>query len=366
MKKILISLSIVGAVAAIAIGATTAYFSDTETSTGNTIAAGTIDLAVNGQNPLTGKVIEIKDVKPSENVADTEVLLNNVGSNDGVADLHILAGVGMGTGGILSEPECVAEGGIYDGQCTGSWVPTDNICDVMQYDYTYDANGNGVKDENGDIHGYLKASQNVYLDVLPAGITRKLWLSHHLSGDADNKYQGDICTYDIEFSLRQLSGDPDSPVISFVDVGNTNSEDSKDMKGWSSKVWPAAGGVWGGGDDGTIRTVSAGQAFDNYKSTLPNIDDATVVMDFGASGAKNLIIRHLDGAATNDSFDVYVDGNKVGNYVAKGTSPEVWVTTSFPVTDSGVHTVRIQLTGSHWTYYDDWGQLGISWIKIVK
>ncbi|TSC95708.1 MAG: von Willebrand factor type A [Parcubacteria group bacterium Athens0714_26] len=46
MKKILISLSIIGAVAAVAIGATTAFFSDTETSTGNTFTAGSIDLKV--------------------------------------------------------------------------------------------------------------------------------------------------------------------------------------------------------------------------------------------------------------------------------------------------------------------------------
>ena len=45
-KRILISLSIIGVVAAIVIGATTAYFSDTETSSGNTFTAGAIDLKV--------------------------------------------------------------------------------------------------------------------------------------------------------------------------------------------------------------------------------------------------------------------------------------------------------------------------------
>ncbi len=54
MKKILISLSIVGAVAAIAIGATTAFFSDTETSTGNTFTAGAIDLKVDNKSYVTG------------------------------------------------------------------------------------------------------------------------------------------------------------------------------------------------------------------------------------------------------------------------------------------------------------------------
>jgi predicted ribosomally synthesized peptide with SipW-like signal peptide len=45
-KKILISLCVIGAVAAIAVGGTIAFFSDTETSTGNTFTAGAIDLSL--------------------------------------------------------------------------------------------------------------------------------------------------------------------------------------------------------------------------------------------------------------------------------------------------------------------------------
>jgi len=41
--KILISLSVIGAVAAMAIGGTIAYFSDVETSTGNTFTAGSLE-----------------------------------------------------------------------------------------------------------------------------------------------------------------------------------------------------------------------------------------------------------------------------------------------------------------------------------
>ena len=46
MQKILLSLLTVGLVASVAFGATRAYFSDSETSTGNTFAAGTINLKV--------------------------------------------------------------------------------------------------------------------------------------------------------------------------------------------------------------------------------------------------------------------------------------------------------------------------------
>ena len=45
-KKILISLSIIALAAVIVIGGTIAYFSDTETSTGNTFTAGAIDLTI--------------------------------------------------------------------------------------------------------------------------------------------------------------------------------------------------------------------------------------------------------------------------------------------------------------------------------
>ena len=45
-KRIIISLSVIGLVAAIAIGGTMAYFNDTEVSTGNVFTAGSIDLKV--------------------------------------------------------------------------------------------------------------------------------------------------------------------------------------------------------------------------------------------------------------------------------------------------------------------------------
>ena len=53
MKKILISVSIIAAAAAVIVGATTAFFSDTETSTGNTFTAGAIDLKIDNTSYAT-------------------------------------------------------------------------------------------------------------------------------------------------------------------------------------------------------------------------------------------------------------------------------------------------------------------------
>ncbi len=57
-KKLIISLSTIAAIAMIVIGATTAYFSNTETSTGNTFIAGAIDLKIDNECHLNGRVCE--------------------------------------------------------------------------------------------------------------------------------------------------------------------------------------------------------------------------------------------------------------------------------------------------------------------
>ena len=64
-KKILISLSVIGAVAAIAIGGTIAFFSDTETSTGNTFTAGALDLKVDNTCHYNGGVCPIDPKNPN-------------------------------------------------------------------------------------------------------------------------------------------------------------------------------------------------------------------------------------------------------------------------------------------------------------
>jgi len=54
MKKIFVSLAIIGAVSAAVIGATRSFFSNTETSTGNTFTAGGIDLKVGNLSYYNG------------------------------------------------------------------------------------------------------------------------------------------------------------------------------------------------------------------------------------------------------------------------------------------------------------------------
>ena len=201
----------IGIVAAAGLTMTDAYFSDTESSDGNTLYAGTIDLAVNGVNPLDSAIVTIADIKPGQNLTDIEVVLNNVGENDGNADLYIA--VGVSDEGTDSEPECEAENKTWNSsarECDGTESENENICTQIEYDYCYDIDDNAVCDTT-DPQGIFAPPLDVDLGVLPAAVssgsedgTRLLWLSHHLSSGAGNEYQGDECTWDIDFTLKQI------------------------------------------------------------------------------------------------------------------------------------------------------------------
>jgi len=66
-----------------------AYFSDVEESTGNVFQAGTLDLAVNGENPWVSKAFTFYDVKPCEELAPFDITFKNVGQNDGILTFSI-------------------------------------------------------------------------------------------------------------------------------------------------------------------------------------------------------------------------------------------------------------------------------------
>lgn len=79
MRKILLSLLSIVLVSTVAVGATKAYYDDTETSNGNTFAAGTLDLTVDGNNGTNTVKFTIANMKPGDQPKGTYTL-NNVGS----------------------------------------------------------------------------------------------------------------------------------------------------------------------------------------------------------------------------------------------------------------------------------------------
>ena len=87
MKKILISLMAIALVIGLVGAGTVAWFSDTETSTGNTFTAGTLDLKVDGANDPLPVKFTLTDLAPGSSGTITYVLAN-VGSIDGYVDIE--------------------------------------------------------------------------------------------------------------------------------------------------------------------------------------------------------------------------------------------------------------------------------------
>src|SRR3989339_1322493 len=140
MRKILTSLLAISVLSLVVIFGTKAYFSDTETSVGNTITAGTIDIAVDSQNPWDETFTEqLTDIKPGSVYAkDLTFTIQNVGNNP--ANIWKKVTVTAQTTGTETEPECSDQGGVWtnpSGPCTwGATLDNNDMASEMHYGMT--------------------------------------------------------------------------------------------------------------------------------------------------------------------------------------------------------------------------------------
>jgi len=192
-KKILASVFIIGLLAFAMGWGTYSWFSDTETSTGNKFSAGTIDLAVNGENPLQNALVTLKDMKPCEWEYVT-VTLHNVGTNPGDAWMHIKDIVEYG--GLHPEPEWETD-------------PNNAINDIQSW-ITFDLKLDDKIIIHPDDHIKLDDIECVwiYLGNLDTCTEYTLNMSFHLQPETPNTYQGDYITFTIEFLLNQKGAPP--------------------------------------------------------------------------------------------------------------------------------------------------------------
>ena len=230
MKALLISLVAVTLVGGLVGGGLFAYFSDTETSTGNTFTAGTIDIDLAGDIGMAVHGSINEDFKPCQ-TGYLIFQIENVGQNP--ADVWKLIKNIDDTGGILSEPEEREEEGVnYDGDGVAD-DPIDDISTQIKFDlwidndadptdHDFDAGVDGIwgTADDGDtllIHeddGWTVATvanNYIYLGVLEPGETMNVVQSFHLSGDAGNVYQGDECEFDEDYYAQQTVGGVSPP-----------------------------------------------------------------------------------------------------------------------------------------------------------
>jgi len=397
-KNILVSLAIIGAVAAIAIGGTVAYFSDTETSSGNTFTAGTVDIAVNGENPWNGEgYFTISDMKPCQ-VEYKEFTLKNVGQNEVDVWKHIR--IDSYDGGEMSEPECEAENGTWDPTnqtCSGN-TAVDNIAEKITYDLV--VNGETIISEDDGVKMSDVNCCWVYLGKIEPGEEMTVVQSYHMDADAGNEYQGDQVNFTVELYAQQIKGCPEPPAEEciigckdygkpagdFVDIGNPFSE-----RGHLTRVtddWSFIGSqsCVGGPEAGCLKLGNYGgydpddpMGSHDFRGLMgpdtgcngnPSHTHATLVMNACNGPVTKLTLRHLDGSQ-NDSFDVFVkkdgDWTFIGHYTQDGDPAETWKTTSFDLPSAMTGKIEFKLVATDpdtpWCS-TGWGQVMINWAKV--
>lgn len=203
MKKILISLMTIASVGALVGGGVYAYFSDRETSTGNTFTAGTLDLNLDGGNTNVVK-FTVSDVKPGGSGGGTWTV-TNVGTIAGYLDLescNVTESIGSTT-----DPELADEGG----------TDTAQLGNYLMAHIFVDANNNGNWDTGEtDILGTnatpvairtIAASYDLNLSLAASSGTNYITLRWSVPTATDNRIQGDSVTLNIGFELQQRAAD---------------------------------------------------------------------------------------------------------------------------------------------------------------
>ena len=225
MKKILISIMTIGVAAAFLGAGTFSYFTDMETSTNNTFTAGIIDLVVDNQNPLQGHQVQLDDMKPCD-WTQIKVKLSKTGdSNAGPVWFHI--NNVAGTDGL--HPESEPTDGIHDIQ---NWIDFDLYID----------DGDGVYEPDEDTclihpddHMSIGMLECVWIKIGLLNTPIFIWLSFHLRAETGNSYQGDVCTFDLEYLMQQHNMEAYPP-------GNKVILENKEGPSWV----PILGdGIWG-------------------------------------------------------------------------------------------------------------------------
>lgn len=259
MKKILASVLMISLVSVAVASGTMAYFSDVETSTQNTFNAGTIDIAVDDQNPwiesYTVMYGESGDLKPCE-TGLLEFTIQNVGTNPAVLWKHIkVDGVSTGT---LSEPEQAWE------EDNGE---NNAIDEVINYDMSVggqviflDADGLSVDD--------------IQCMWMPIGTLQPresvtVVQSYHLRPDVENWAQGDEMIFTMDLYAEQRMGTGPQQLSHKLFLDNKSGE--PDWYFVVDQTWGILD--WAGGDGAAALLAQGLQASTGY--SLITWDDAT-------------------------------------------------------------------------------------------
>ncbi len=208
MQKILLSLLTVGLVASVAFGATRAYFSDSETSTGNTFAAGTINLKVDdkeGTEVVHLTRIGLKPYAPWSHSNGGQWILKNTGNLPGRFSVTIKNIKNLENS--CGTPEVVAgdttcglgtDQGELGSLMYGKWMENHWGVYTPAKGWIGSSLFNPLNTAEGVVVDGLVLNPD---DVISAYLDLE-WDTH--AGTQDNLGQGDGLEFDIEFKLNQI------------------------------------------------------------------------------------------------------------------------------------------------------------------
>jgi predicted ribosomally synthesized peptide with SipW-like signal peptide len=180
-KKILVSLIAIALVGTIASLGVTAYFSDTEASSANSLRSKGLDLKVNSIDK-PGTVMTIENVKPGDS-GSVNVQLTNAGSSNGIASFEMHNRVDNENG--MTEPEAAVD-----------YTPGGDLSPKVNMKVYYD----GQFSVEGPLNLY---NWKYELGPLNPG-TKTVTYQWSVPADCGNQIQTDSCTFKLKFYLEQV------------------------------------------------------------------------------------------------------------------------------------------------------------------
>ncbi|MCL5019129.1 MAG: CalY family protein [Patescibacteria group bacterium] len=203
MRRILFSALMIGFTVALVAGVTAAYFSDTETSVGNTLTAGTLDLTVDGKegaNVVHVTRTNLVPAAPWTTQYGQQWVLKNVGSVGGTvtATIKNLKDYENGCGNPeVNAGDTTCGTGADQGELSALLTHVQWSINEAPWGRVLTPAFTSLKDANGvpvtGVNFHLNAGQSI-----PAYL--------NLNWDTtpnDNKAQGDGVEFDVEFVLNQ-------------------------------------------------------------------------------------------------------------------------------------------------------------------
>ncbi len=201
----------VGGVAAA--GVTRAYFSDSENSTGNTIAAGTMDLKIDGGNTAV-TMFNLSNKAPGDS-GSAKATLNNGGSLGGELDI---------TMGIADDDACNPDGLNNGSEFCDTGANLGSSAQMVLYIDVDQSGGwssgdigfksDGTKYVHPTALDYAAINSysgdnwnNIYSGLMSSGISDDFTVNWQIPSATGNSIQGDDVSFGVTFTLEQAEVD---------------------------------------------------------------------------------------------------------------------------------------------------------------